>query len=482
MKKVLIAQFHHESNGFSPVTSNENDFKVLYEEEIFQNIKENDSISGIIQTLQAHNIECIPTVFMRAVPNGEVDEKFFKKIYNQFINLINKYEKSIDAITLALHGSMRIRNLGAAEPIILKALRETFPKIPIFVAMDMHASLSQSVINHCNAIVGYKTAPHIDCTQTGEHIARLTVDYLQTGIIPSLSWLKIPILIAGEKSATDSYPMTELIGDLIEMETKPNVLAASYLLGFPWSDHFDNTVSVCVVSREPADHLAQILADNFFNRRNEFKFVSEAYSPSEAISKAIEYTKNKEYPIYISDSGDNPTAGASSDNTNFLKLILDRCELDALEKPVLYTGFYDPSAVKQCINKEGQQVHLSFGAFYDKESSKPISQEVFVKKMIKNYNYNNINSGSVVLINILNIDIIIVEKHIGFTDTHLFIALGLNPLEHPIIICKLGYLTPAHLKIAKQSIFALTDGNTHQRLENIHYENIIRPVFPVDEI
>lgn len=483
MKKVLVASFHHESNGFTPITSNENDFRVYYQDEIYEHIKENDSISGIITTLKNHDVEVIPTVFMRAVPNGEVDEVFFNEQLNKFISIAKNHLGKIDAITLALHGSMRIRNMASAEAIIVETLKELFPEIPIFISLDMHASISERLIHHCQGMVGYKTAPHIDCTETGIHAAQLTINYLENHMLPYMSVVKVPMLIAGEQSATDTYPMNYLMNELKLLEQQEHVLAASYLLGFPWSDNVDNQVSVCVVTsnnQHSADLYAQQLADKFYSLRHEFTFVTKAYPPKIALEKALDYTKNKDYPIYISDAGDNPTAGAAADNTNFLKLCLDNCHIDILDETLIYAGLYDPIATKACEHKVGEYIHLTFGASFDSIGSEPINQIVYVKNYIKDYNYNNMPNGDIALINIVNIDIILVEKHIGFTESKMFYDLGLEPKNHPIIICKLGYLTPSHQAISKMSILALSDGHTPQDLSRIQYKHVNRPLFPLD--
>ena len=89
-------------------------------------------------------------------------------------------------------------------------------------------------------------------------------------------------------------------------------------------------------------------------------------------------------------------------------------------------------------------------------------------------------NGDIALINIVNIDIILVEKHIGFTESKMFYDLGLEPKNHPIIICKLGYLTPSHQAISKMSILALSDGHTPQDLSRIQYKQVNRPLFPLD--
>ena len=52
MKRVLTAAMHHESNSFNPITAGEKDFRVIYGADIFSDLRENDSVTGVIRTLQ----------------------------------------------------------------------------------------------------------------------------------------------------------------------------------------------------------------------------------------------------------------------------------------------------------------------------------------------------------------------------------------------------------------------------------------------
>lgn len=480
--KILVGAFHHESNSFNPIVSSKNDFNIFVGDELFHQIKDNDSLSGIITTLLENEIEVIPTISMRGVPNGEVDQDLFLSMKTKMMEMASKHK--LDGICLALHGSMRVAGLGEAEGLILEELRALFPNIPIFVALDMHASMSEKMIKHCDGFVGYKTAPHIDCSETGVQAAQMLLTVLNLDKPIFSSTLRIPMIVAGEKSASDVYPMTKLIDALKEAEKDEEVLSASYLLGFPWSDNPDNRVSVHVVStnsQKECDELCLYLARLFWSHRHDFKFVAEAYKPKEALDKALETVKEGIFPVYISDSGDNPTAGASADNTHFLNLMLDNCHLDILDNTVIYAGFHDPMAVEACLNKEGEYLHLTFGAHFDAQLSQPVTQIVFVKKVLENTLYRGQPAGTIVLIQIVNLEIILTQKHIGFTETQMFTDLGINASKHPIIICKLGYLTPSHAGIAKKSIFALTSGHTQQDLESIPYENVTRPVYPLDK-
>lgn len=122
MKRILIAGMHHESNSFNPIVTKEEDFSIIYGEDIFNNLRDNNSISGIIERLEEAKYEIIPTIFIRAVPNGEVDYDFYMKIKDKIIKRAKKAhnEKALDAITLALHGSMRVKGLGEVEGVLLE--------------------------------------------------------------------------------------------------------------------------------------------------------------------------------------------------------------------------------------------------------------------------------------------------------------------------------------------------------------------------
>ncbi|WP_443798194.1 M81 family metallopeptidase, partial [Burkholderia vietnamiensis] len=44
---------------------------------------------------------------------------------------------------------------------------------PIAVALDLHANVTQKMVDHADVIVSFKTYPHVDMYETGEHAARL---------------------------------------------------------------------------------------------------------------------------------------------------------------------------------------------------------------------------------------------------------------------------------------------------------------------
>ncbi len=484
MKRVLVAAMHHESNSFNPIVAGEKDFNVLREAEFFDNFRKNDSLTGVCETLMKAGYEVVPTVSCRAVPNGEVDYDFYQGIKKEIIEIAKREhaKKPLDAITLSLHGSMRVKGLGEAEGPLLEELRELFPNLPIFSSLDMHTTMTDKMHKNCNGFVCYKCAPHTDCYETGEHAAKMTIQTLENGIEAKRAWVRVPFLVAGEQSATTVEPMITLTNELRATEKKPGIMACSYMMGFPWADNADSSMAVYVVAetQELADAEAVRLAEYIWSKRNEFGFETEAYHEKEALDVAFKSIEEGVWPVFLSDSGDNPTAGSSCDVTEFIKIMMEDERTQKLPQPVAYGGFYDPEACAQCEGKVGQEIELTFGAKFDTKTSTPVTVKGTVKNFVKGWKTFG-GTCDVAVFNTHNIDVIIAEKHIGYAGPKVYLDMGLNLAERQIVVCKLGYLGDEHEKFSKRGILVLTKGSTNEDLPTLPYEKIPRPLFPIDK-
>ncbi len=484
MKRVLVASMHHESNSFNPIVAGEKDFHVERGAESLSGLKGNDPFYGVVKTLRDQGYEVVPTLSAGAVPNGEVDKDFYLGLKAEIIRRAReaKAEGPIDAVTLALHGSMRVKELGDAEGYLLEELREIFPDIPLFCSLDMHTTMTRRMHDNCDGFVGYKCAPHTDRFETGVHAARMTIAALEEGVRAKSAWVKVPLLIAGEQSSTTVQPMIGLIEALRETEKQEGVLAASYLMGFPWCDNEDSSAAVYVTAsgKEQAEREAVRLAELIWSKKDEFCFQTETYHQEQALDVAFQALEaGQAAPVYLSDSGDNPTAGSSSDCTGFLKLIMDDPRTEKLRSPVLFGGIYDPAATRACKGKVGQEITLTFGASFDKITTQPITATGTVEAYIENWDRFPIHSD-LALFRSCGVDIVLAEAHIGYGDPAVFSDLGRNAGEADIVVCKLGYLTDAQAAVAKRSIMALSKGSTNEDLKSLHYAKVPRPLFPLD--
>lgn len=479
-KRVLVGGMHHESDSFNPIVTGEKDIWVRRGDQLFKEERE-DSISGAIAVFKAEGYEVIPTLIARAVPNGEWDMDYYIQLRNELLSGI-KAALPLDAICLSLHGSMRVKGLGEAEGDILAEIRKICPDIPIFSSLDMHATITRKMLENANGFVGYKFAPHTDTYQTGEHAARMTIKALEENLDVKMSAVHIPMLIAGEQSETSVEPMKSLMDGLRVIEKRDGILACSYLLGFPWADTPDNGVTALVVSsgsQHLADQTAMELAEKFWARRHEFRFYNETYEPKETLEMAKESLEKGIFPVVISDSGDNPTAGSSQDVTNFLKLIMADPILNSLDPPLCYQGIYDPLVVQKAFEVGvGGIVEGDLGACFDKKTSTPIKIKAKVKSL--KAKWEGAQSNDLALLDVGGIDVVVTGGHVGCYDPEMMRVLDVVPEECKVIVVKLGYLEPEIRKIAKRSMMALTDGSTNEVFSRLDYIALSHPVFPLD--
>ena len=73
----------------------------------------------------------------------------------------------LDALFLDLHGAMVTEHLEDGEGELLRRIRELAPDLPIVAALDLHANVSRAMVEHADALVAYRTYPHIDLAVTG---------------------------------------------------------------------------------------------------------------------------------------------------------------------------------------------------------------------------------------------------------------------------------------------------------------------------
>ncbi|MDR1419998.1 MAG: M81 family metallopeptidase, partial [Treponema sp.] len=480
--RILTGGFSHESNSFNPIITGEDDFTVVRgngagETEMFARY----SSSGIAETLAEAGAEVVPTVLARAVPGGLVSRAFYASIKEELLEAARSaLEKGpIDGVCLALHGSMKVEGGLCAEGDLCADLRKILPGVPFTAALDMHATVTPALLETVDGFAGYKTAPHTDSFETGVLAAKTLLASLSSGKKLHTASQSIPMMIAGEKSETSREPMASLIGKAEDLEKRGDALAVSLLLGFPWADCEFNAVTVLVTgfeeNRRVLDRAAGNMAEEFWRRRTEFTFSVEQYDSRGAMEAAFDAVlKRGERPVFVSDSGDNPTAGAAGDATELLETVLSMNMTERLPTPLLYSGFYDAPAVSSCLEAgEGAELDITLGGNRDKISGRKIPLRVRVEKIARSYGPCR---ADLVLLRHSNLLVSVTSRRTGFGDEGLLPALGVNPADYCLVVVKLGYLEPCFKKIAARAIMATSRGCSCEMLETIPYRKVRRPV------
>lgn len=471
--RIVIGSLSHESNSFNPTQMRLEDFSPIYGPDVLTKIKEGGRypLQGISRVVASYGAEVIPTIFARATPGGLVSKYAYQTMKQGFLRELRQAGK-VDGICLHLHGSMTVDGIGDAEGDLLLAIREIVgPEIPIVTSLDMHATITHTMLREADAFVGYRTAPHVDTMETGERAATLLMESLTQGYELQMSAVGLPILISGEQSESAKPPMVSLIKRLEEIDQIPNILSSSLFLGFPWIDVSYSRGAALVVSKEDPE-LAKVeakkLAEEFWSRLGEFKFTTEAYPFEEALAVAL---KIKEGPVCIADCGDNPGAGGSQNIVYPLSYMLEQKVDNAL-----FGAIADSEAFAKCA---GQELDTTIDLTFGKMNISPNAPSLSVQAKI--HRIGKLGLTPAVAIRVEGIDVIISQSRVMMLDPKDLEELGLDPRTYQLMVLKSGYLDPKYEAIASAGFLALTPGYTNQIFKDLDYKHVTRPIYPLDK-
>ncbi len=474
--RVLVGHFYHESNTFCPSMTQLSDFEVHDGPEMLP------LLPGV-DVLLAAGAEVVPSVYAARWSSGTVTREAYDVFEGMILRAIER-EQPLDGVFLSLHGGMTVEGIGSGEYSLLKSVRGAVGDVvPIAVSLDMHANNRSGIEALVNIMTGYHTAPHTDAQETQRKAARALLAILADGqrVHPCLARAKM--LLVGERALSQDEPFRTIFERCRKLESDDRFLAATLFVGMAWGDTADTTVTAVVtpsraehapLARMEADWMAQYL----FAHRNECRYAHPSYMPEEAVRRAL---KSANRPLYLSDSGDNPTAGGVGDTTVLLRLFSE----NPVSKQVLFAPILDASAVSAlALQPAGATLPISIGSGRDADSA-PVRIAVTVIRsgeLFARHGLSLEKAANFVLVRHENLHIVLVDAQMAFTGMECFESAGLQVSDYDIVVLKMGYMFDEIAAPCRENIMALTPGCTPLLITADQYHNLPRPIWPLDEV
>lgn len=467
--RIAIGSLQCEGNSLTPIHTRFEDFDYAAGEAMYKKVQ-------VIDYFKEHKCGIVPTIYAHALPGGAVVKKDFLRLVRELVGGIPA--TGIDGIWLYLHGAMYVEEIGSGDAYLLRKVREKVgDKIPISVAMDFHADNTDEIIKDVNCVTAFRTAPHCDHKDTQIRAAKNLLRCIEKNILPQPQMARADVVICGDAVQTALEPLKGIMEQAEEIEkTVPGMLSVQVFNGQPWIDEPYMGPSVVVTHEtdtELAKHYAQLLADRFYEVRHDFRFLIEAVEPKEAIRLAMEA---EEKQVFLSDSGDNTTAGAAGDNAYMLNRLKE-----AGAKNVLIAGIADEAACEACYQAEmGEELTLEIGGSLDANSERAVITGRLIHRgdMLS---YTGGNAGPSATLECGDMTVVITKNRAAMCRPDIFASVGLDYSPFRIVVVKLGYLFPELAENAERAILAFTPGSSTERLEDMHMKNIRRPMFPLDD-
>jgi microcystin degradation protein MlrC len=314
--RIGIISLWHESSTFLPQPTTLDDFRrevVARGDALTRHYASgHHEISGFLDALKNANFESAPIFAASATPGGTITDEAYRFLLKELLAALDR-AGTLDGLLLAPHGAAVCESEPDVDGHWLSEVRRRVgSRMPIVCTIDPHANLSAKMVGACQAIIPYRTNPHVDQRERGIEAARLLIRTLRGEVRPVMAaaFPRVAMNIACQHTA--SPPCRELVVAADAQLKRKGVLANGVVLGFPYADVQEMGSSfIAVTDNDPAlaQHLADELADYLV--RNRRQFVARLPTVDQAIDQAIK----ADSPVCLLDLGDNVGGGAPGDGT-----------------------------------------------------------------------------------------------------------------------------------------------------------------------
>ena len=484
-KRVLVCEFHQESNTFNPVVTEYERFlgnEHVEGIEAYHEIKfQPTAPHGMFDAIEEAGGEVIPTIFLNADSGGRVDDAVFQTL----IDTVSYYIENageFDAVCASLHGATCTVSEDDACGVFLKKLRELVGDKPIAASFDLHANITSQIAKYADVICGYQTYPHVDFYETGYRAGKLCMQLLEGK--PVVKVVKnIPMLVPPAGYTSRKEPFKEVI------DAGQTLVADDILLDYtvfpvqPWLDinEISSVVVAIATEKSVANRCAESLAERLYKRRDEYM------PPLQPIDEIIDFAEANTTgkPVVVADAADSPNGGAVGDSPFVAIRLAERGSR-------LRAGMFvvDPVSVKKAFEVGvGNSAEFSIGAGYTLGMPGPfkavgrvcsLHDGAFVAEGPAKRGVPG-NMGLSAVINFGTIDILVTETCTHSGDPQVFRHFGIEPTLYDLIVVKANTsFRENYSKFAGHICYADTPGAGASNLKQFDWKNIPKGMYPFD--
>jgi microcystin degradation protein MlrC len=473
--RIAILGLHLESNAFAP-PSGEAQFRSLcyvQGEAITREARKDPSaLPAEVPAFYAEMDRlgpwtAAPILVTAAEPGGPADDRFFQQTLAAMREGLAA-AGSLDAVYISNHGGMV--STGGPDPdgeLYEMVRKQVGAQVPVVATVDLHANISERMVANVDALVSYRTNPHMDQRDRAVDAARLLRKFLQ-GTSSCRAFVRLPLTPASVTLLTREGPYADAIA-YGQTKLGGGVLDVSVVGGFVFSDTPKNGVAVVVNGEAGADvrGTALDIAGRIWSERG--RFVKRLTSMEEAIA-------SRQGGFIWSDAGDNPGGGGTGQTTGLLKKL---CEANA--QGVLYGMFFEPGIAAAARGRKEIQARFSEGFTAAARVLKTTEGRCVGRRGI--WAGRALDLGPTCALQIGGVTVLCASRRKQCADPVFFEMHGLDIRAARTVVVK----SRGHFRGGFDEFFPPervvevdTPGLTSPVLERLHFKGLPRPVFPLD--
>lgn len=485
--KIAIGGFQHETNTFAPHRAPYEEFVkkdgwpgMTIGDAIFPVMSGlNIPLAGFIEAAQEKNYQLIPMLWCAAEPSSYVTADAFERIADTFCQALQN-AGDLDAVYLDLHGAMVVETFQDGEGELLRRIREVIGfEIPVVISLDLHANVTEAMIDYATAMSIFRTYPHLDMAETGARAAEL-ISAALSGKKFIGGMRKIPFLFPITSQCTDFEPCRSIYRDIqVYAESSPTCLTAEFATGFPPADIHECGAAIVAYGSDQGDLNA--LLDKILKRVMdvESSFQSPLWQPDDAVIHAMKNRSSR--PVVLADAQDNPGAGGTSDTTGLLEALINNGAQSAI-----IGVMHDPEVAEIAHNVgPGAEIEVSLGGKCGTKGVLPYIGRFIVERLGDGnftftggmYKDSVAQLGEMALIKVIDsnaeVRIIVGSTRVQCLDQAIFRHLGIEPADQKIVAVKSSVHFRADFDpLAAQTLVVAAPGAHPCELLNLPYRNL----------
>lgn len=477
-KRVFIGSIATETNTFSPLRTDLQDFKDSFYAPPGQHPETPTLCSAVYPVARARAAQfgwqIVEGTASWAEPGGLVSRETWEFLRDQLVAEL-RAAMPVDIVLLGLHGAMVAQDHLDCEGELIRMVREVAGQDALIgVTFDPHSHLTAERTENADIITAFKEFPHTDFVEVAENLIDLIHRASVGDVKPVISAFDCRMI---EVLPTSREPMRSFINEIKAMEGKGSILSISVIHGFMAADVPELGSRIVVITdndKETGDRLAQDLGMRLFSMRGTTR--PDFLKPVEALQKAQRATHG---PVVVADVWDNPGGGVPGDSTVILREMM-RLKL----KNAALASIWDPIAVRTCFSAgKGSTFRLRFGGKMSDQGGEPIDADVTVRNTVRNavqsFGQSIVPLGDAVWIEVGGIDVILNTVRSQVFNPDIFSNMGIDPTAKDILAVKsTNHFHDAFSRIASDIIYAEVTGPYPNDPAVNDYHNLKRAIWP----
>lgn len=446
MARIAVGGFQHETNTFAPTKATFAHFEMAdgwpaltTGPELFEAVQGiNLPAAGFVDAARQAGHELVPLLWCSATPLAHVERDAYERIAGMMLDELRK-AGSLDAIYLDLHGAMVAEHLEDGEGELLRRIRGVVgPDLPIVVSLDLHANITQAMVERATLLHAFRTYPHIDMADTGARAAGLLDRVLREGA-PAKALRKPPFLIPLVWQCTTIEPAATIYREVAALE-HGDVMSVTFTPGFSPADIAECGPGIVAYARTQAAADKAAARIEALVLECERDFAGQVYDPDTAVRHALAESQKGRRPIVLADTQDNPGAGTDSDSMGLFAALVKHNAAGAVEGLIC-----DPDAAAIAHQAgEGSEIALDLGEHSGLPGHRPFKGTFKVEKVGDGrftatgpfYSGSRMQLGRMALLSLGGVRAVISSRKQQAADQSMFRHLGIEPKEQPILALK----------------------------------------------